>query len=164
MAARRLNMAPRWPQDGSRWPQMVPRRPKMAPSPKTAQDVPRWPQDGPRWLQDGPKTAQDGPRWPRLELHWLYFSDPLVLWWFTGYTLAIRWCSGASYTLALPWCSGASLYILKRSAGALVLHWLYSSDPLVLWCFTRRFPIAALVQASTHWQFLSHCLCLCLKV
>ena len=59
-----------------------------------------------------------------LGFHWLYSSDPLKLWCFTGYTQAIRWCSGVS------------LAILKRSAGALVVHWLYSSDPLVVWCFT----------------------------
>ena len=57
LAATWLNMATRWPQDGSRCLQMVPRWPKMAPDgPKTA----------PRWPQNNPKLPQNGPRRPMM--------------------------------------------------------------------------------------------------
>ena len=62
LAATWLNMATRWPQDGSRCLQMVPRWPKMAPDdPKTAQDGPKM---APKWPQDGTRWPQNSPRWP----------------------------------------------------------------------------------------------------
>ena len=73
-----------------------------------------------------------------LVLHWLYFSDHLVLRCFTCCTLAstqVLWCF-TGWTPAIACCSGISLAILLRMSGAPVLHWLYFSERLVLGCFT----------------------------